>query len=334
MAEKNRDLEEARGLISHMDDEQKKKEDLDPVYCNCIPLSKVKSLLVCIFYASCAILLSLNNKLVLSSYNFNFPVCITLFQQLGAGLIISLLSMCGLVKVPSITQVIGKDSILVSLAFLSNTICGFAGLRLVDIPMFLTLRRLTTIFTLLGEYIFLHQYQSGSVVLSLAVIMIGAIIAGYSTLTNNIYGLLFTLGNDVLTALYLNFVARFSKNTGIRSYQLMYVNAMLSIPSLIIIAYFTGEFSTLMTFPHWSEFGFQIAIALTSFMGVVMVYSTILCSTYNSPVATSVTGNLKDLVLTVTGALIFKDHLSTMSIIGISVSFLGAYSYSYLKLKH
>ena len=36
MAEKNRDLEEARGLISHMDDEQKKKEDLDPVYCNCV----------------------------------------------------------------------------------------------------------------------------------------------------------------------------------------------------------------------------------------------------------------------------------------------------------
>lgn len=52
----------------------------------------------------------------------------------------------------------------------------------------------------------------------------------------------------------------------------MYVNAMLSIPSLIIIAYFTGEFSTLMAFPHWSELGFQIAIALTSFMGVVMVY--------------------------------------------------------------
>lgn len=36
MAEKNRDLEEARGLISHMEDEQKKKEDLDPVYCNCV----------------------------------------------------------------------------------------------------------------------------------------------------------------------------------------------------------------------------------------------------------------------------------------------------------
>lgn len=78
----------------------------------------------------------------------------------------------------------------------------------------------------------------------------------------------------------------------------------------------------------------------------VSSYSTILCSTYNSPVATSVTGNLKDLLLTVMGiwlvycvlsplgALIFKDHLSTMSIIGISISFLGAYSYSYLKLKH
>lgn len=33
----------------------------------------------------------------------------------------------------------------------------------------------------------------------------------------------------------------------------------------------------------------------------VSSYSTILCSTYNSPVATSVTGNLKDLLLTVMG---------------------------------
>jgi hypothetical protein len=43
-------------------------------------------------------------------------------------------------------------------------------------------------------------------------------------------------------------------------------------------------------------------MAISSGLGIVMTYSTVLCNSYNSPLATAVTGNVKDLVSTLIGA--------------------------------
>jgi len=48
----------------------------------------------------------------------------------------------------------------------------------------------------------------------------------------------------------------------------------------------------------------------------------------------SVTGNLKDIVSTVIGALYFDDyHPSTLSLAGLGVSFSGALWFSWMKLQ-
>jgi predicted small secreted protein len=59
-----------------------------------------------------------------------------------------------------------------------------------------------------------------------------------------------------------------------------------------------------------------------------------LSTTYNSPLATSVTGNAKDVVTTTLGWLLFPGFVATAkSVFGISVSFLGAFLYSYINLQ-
>lgn len=42
-------------------------------------------------------------------------------------------------------------------------------------------------------------------------------------------------------------------------------------------------------------------MAVSSLLGVLMTYSTVLCNSYNSPLATSVTGNTKDIISTLIG---------------------------------
>jgi hypothetical protein len=42
-------------------------------------------------------------------------------------------------------------------------------------------------------------------------------------------------------------------------------------------------------------------MVVSSALGVLMTYSTVLCNSYNSPLATSVTGNTKDVVSTLIG---------------------------------
>lgn len=80
--------------------------------------------------------------------------------------------------------------------------------------------------------------------------------------------------------------------------------------------------------------GFWVAMFLASVMGLVMTYTALLCSTVNSPLITSVTGNAKDIFLTAAGALVFGDfNPTTTAIGGIVLSFVGAGLFSYAKLK-
>jgi hypothetical protein len=43
-------------------------------------------------------------------------------------------------------------------------------------------------------------------------------------------------------------------------------------------------------------------MSVSSMLGVVMTYATVLCNSVNSPLATSVTGNTKDIISTAIGA--------------------------------
>ncbi len=47
-------------------------------------------------------------------------------------------------------------------------------------------------------------------------------------------------------------------------------------------------------------------MAVSSALGIVMTYSTVLCNSYNSPLATAVTGNVKDMISTAIGAFVRK----------------------------
>ena len=58
-----------------------------------------------------------------------------------------------------------------------------------------------------------------------------------------------------------------------------------------------------------------------------------LCTTFNSPLATSVTGNVKDLAQTILGGILFPGFVATVkTITGLVLSFMGAGMYSYINL--
>jgi hypothetical protein len=66
----------------------------------------------------------------------------------------------------------------------------------------------------------------------------------------------------------------------------------------------------------------------------MLTYSSILCTTYNSPLAMSITGNVKDVASTVLGAFLFPGFEATAKNVGgLTLSFVGAATYSYINLK-
>ena len=78
---------------------------------------------------------------------------------------------------------------------------------------------------------------------------------------------------------------------------------------------------------------FQAALFLSVSLGVLITYAIALCATVNSPLATTVTGNIKDVVGTAFGWAIFGGFdRSLWNIGGLTLSFAGAALYSREKL--
>ncbi len=79
---------------------------------------------------------------------------------------------------------------------------------------------------------------------------------------------------------------------------------------------------------------FQAALFLSVSLGVLITYAIALCATVNSPLATTVTGNIKDVVCTAFGWALFGGFdRSLWNIGGLSLSFAGAALYSREKLQ-
>jgi hypothetical protein len=95
-----------------------------------------------------------------------------------------------------------------------------------------------------------------------------------------------------------------------------------------------SELGELASFPHALNPTFWFNFLVSALMGPVITYSSILCTTYNSPLATTITGNVKGLFITILGAAIFPGFKATVSSVsGIGIALVGAAGYSYVSLR-
>jgi len=84
----------------------------------------------------------------------------------------------------------------------ANIVVGWYGMALVNIPMFLCVRRTATAIVLLTEYWIRGKVESSEIQLSVGLICAGALIAGWDVifLHGDTLGLMYTMMNNFLTA--------------------------------------------------------------------------------------------------------------------------------------
>jgi len=214
-----------------------------------------------------------------------------------------------------------------------NLAVGWWGLALVDVPMFLAIRRTTTVFTMSVEYLMLGTAPSSTVRLAVAVMMMGTVVAGWDTFNDDFRGYMFTLGNNMITAVQLNFAKKFRNDHDIQGFGLVFYNGLVALPLSVALAVATGELEEVARFPELTNPSFIASVVVASVAGSFMTYVVLLCATVNSPTATSVTGNIKDVVTTFIGAALFPGFQATFGkILGLGISFAGGGWFSYLKL--
>ncbi|XP_047150848.1 UDP-N-acetylglucosamine transporter UGNT1-like isoform X2 [Vigna umbellata] len=274
-----------------------------------------------ISYMSCAVLLILFNKAVLSSYDFPSSSIVTLLQMVCSCCFLYVLRRWRMISLIAGESVITADNskkfvplrtlkhtLPLAGAYLLYMLVTMESVRGVNVPMYTTLRRTTVVFTMLVEYMLMGN--------SVGLIVFGAFIAGARDFSFDAYGYAIVFLSNISTAIYLAMIARVGKTSGLNSFGLMWCNGIICGPFLVIWTLVRGDLKMTLNFPYLFSPGFIVVLLFSCILAFFLNYSIFLNTTLNSALTQTICGNLKDLFTISFGWIIFGglpfDFVSTL----------------------
>ncbi|KAI8570702.1 hypothetical protein RHMOL_Rhmol01G0056900 [Rhododendron molle] len=261
-----------------------------------------------ISYMACAVLLVLFNKAAISSYDFPCANVITLLQMTSSCLLLYALRYWKIISFKHVESeeesISSNPATLVSLETLVHTL-----------PL-----------------AFSYLLYMG--LISVAIIILGALVAGARDLSYDSYSYAVVFISNICTAVYLASVARVGKSSGLNSFGLMWCNGLLCGPILLCWTFIRGDLELTMNFPYLLFPGFQVVMLLSCILAFLLNYSVFLNTTLNSALTQTICGNLKDLFTIGIGWLLFGGlPFDLLNVVGQSLGFLGSCLYAYCKLR-
>ncbi|KAM6364253.1 nucleotide sugar transporter SLC35D2 isoform 3-T3 [Pluvialis apricaria] len=282
--------------------------------------STLPRVLSALFYGTCSFLIVLVNKALLSAYSIKYlfmlfsfpsPMFLGIGQMAATILILYVSKLNKIVHFPDFDKSIPVKLFPLPLIYVGNHISGLSSTSKLSLPMFTVLRKFTIPLTLLLEIIILG-----------------------SDLSFNLEGYTFVLLNDIFTAANGVYTKQKIDPKELGKYGVLFYNACFMVVPTVIISFSTGDFQQATHFQQWTNFLFVFQFILSCFLGFLLMYSTVLCSHYNSALTTTVVGAIKNISIAYIGMLIGGDYIfSVLNFIGLNICMAGGLRYSFLTLR-
>ncbi|XP_053323513.1 UDP-N-acetylglucosamine/UDP-glucose/GDP-mannose transporter [Spea bombifrons] len=292
--------------------------------------SRAARILSALFYAVSSFLIVLVNKVVLTTYRFPSSSFLATGQMGFTILVLYIAKLNNMITFPDFDKQIPRKLFPLPLLYIGNHLTGLSSTQKLSLPMFTVLRKFSIPLTLILEMIVLRKRYSFSVVLSVTLIIVGALIAASFDLSFNLEGYILVLLNDLFTASYGVYTKEKIDPKELGKYGVLFYNAgFMLFPTLIFTAWI-GELEQAIHFSEWTNIYFALQFILSCLMGFILLYSIVLCSHYNSALTTTVVGSLKNISVAYIGIIIGGDYsFSWLNFLGLNVCMAGGVAYSF-----
>ncbi|ESO86696.1 hypothetical protein LOTGIDRAFT_194867 [Lottia gigantea] len=287
-----------------------------------------------LFYGVASFLITVINKVVLTTYKFPSFQFLGFGQMLSGVVVLFIVKNMGIIQFPDLNKDTIKKVWPLPLMYFTNLVTGLGGTKKLNLPMFTILRRFSILFTMIAEFFILGVRARGVVQISVFLMIFGALVAVAGDLTFDLVGYILILLNDLATAANGVFTKKKLDAKDLGKYGLLYYNSLFMVLPLFILNYFTGEIDKTMVYDNWLNPMFLTCFITSCMMGFVLNFSIILCTAYNSALTTTIVGVLKNLLVTYLGMFLGGDYLfSWLNFTGLNISVFGSLLYTYVTFK-
>jgi solute carrier family 35 len=300
-----------------------------------LPVTLARSLGVCALYGGTSVSITFFNKAVFAVYKFNYPCAVTLLQILVCLTFLRGAHAAGFIALPALTPALARVVFPLTICWWTYVVSGLVALRYLTVPMFSTLRKFTVLLVLVAEHYLLRKRAPPTVWGAVAVMALGGLVAGATDLSMSIPGYIFVALCCASTALYLILIVRVGTASKLDTFGLLYYNNVLSLPLMVgYLLLFTNERAGVLAYPRLGDVTFWTFLLVSAAQATVLNLAIFLCTKVNSPLATAVTGQVKDLITVSVGLFLFGDvKISVPNLCGLFLALVGSMLYSYVKYR-
>jgi hypothetical protein len=301
------------------------------------PPSQMTAVTAALSYAISSIGIQVALKMTLTSMAFPSSLFVALCQSIFTVIGLFALWLFGHIQFPrpSWSNMMAVQPLPLIQIF--NVACGLIGTKLVSIPMFTVLRRVSIPMTLLAEVYILTMPTTTSIVASVALLMLGSLIAAANDLSFNFVGYISILISAVATTAYGTSSKMLLSGPKKRTkWELLFYNSLFAIPILSVAVHYRGKgYPAVYNYDKWDSPKFLLVLTISITMGLVLNFAILWNTQTNGPLSTTVMGSAKNVLTTYLGILgLGGDYIFTVTnFLGLNVSMGGALLYSYVKFK-
>ena len=276
------------------------------------------------------------NRVIFLQYKFKFNFTLILLHQIFCICFFMTLSKTS----QSFTKMAGKISfsdflllkyqyILYSLFFIFKTVVAFLGYQLVvNIPMYVSLRKLLTGMTFVYQYFFKKKKISNLNILEVILLTAGAILTGLDDYSTDIKGYIAVFLKNMTGLINLEVSENFKKKNGVTNLKLLIYNSFLVIPILLVTIFVSGEYSRLKLYLNSEHNFYYYRLGIQLFFSCVIELTTnasfFMSNEKNSSLFTQLLSDTKYIFITILSYKVLKTFKFTWkNILGIGITTLA-----------